>query len=391
MKVVLVDDEKLALLQLKKMLETEVGGIEVVAMYQNPRQAEKEVKLLRPDAVFMDISMPEIDGMQLGSKLQEQMPNVELVFVTAHDHYALEAFELNAVDYIVKPVQTERIVKTMARLRKRIAHSPHAVHHLEAEQGSPPLIIHSLNKLSFQVRGSGTQQVIKWRTSKAQELFAYLLHNRGKSIARETITELLWPDFESARAVQQLYTTIYHIRQALKANKLQMITITSEGFEGGYVLDLGQAVVDVDEWEKQRKQLGKLTAANLPSCRILLETYQGDYFSTFGYIWAEYERERIRKQWLQLAMQVAEAYAELKQAQEAEAMYAFIQRQIPEEEGSYFALMQLYAQQNRREEVKQQYRLLQAKLEQEFDVPISERIANWYKYWSKNEVKPSLL
>lgn len=380
MKVVLVDDERLALLQLKKFLEIEIGGTEVIGMFLNPVEAANEVRRMKPDVVFMDIQMPEIDGLQLGSKLQEQIANLELVFVTAHDQYALEAFELNAVDYIKKPIQLERISKTVTRLRKRLAQTRNITDNTQPGEEESRLIINSLQKLSFNLPGADKPILIKWRTSKAQELFAYLLHNRGKTVARETITELLWPNFESQRAVQQLYTTIYQIRQALKANGLQMI-ITSEGFEGGYTLDLGSAIVDVDEWEKQLKELGAPSVATLADYRRLLEAYQGSYLEAYGYIWAEYERERIRRQWVHIAMSIGELYAELQQEDDAMAVYALLQQLMPEEEEGYFALMKLYARQNKRDEVKQQYLLLETKLVQELDIPISIEIEDWYNQW----------
>src|SRR5699024_10415720 len=77
---------------------------------------EHKPHLLAADVLFLDIEMPNTNGLELAEKIIEVNPNIEIVFVTAYNEYAVQAFEVNALDYLLKPVKTERLAKTLARL-----------------------------------------------------------------------------------------------------------------------------------------------------------------------------------------------------------------------------------------------------------------------------------
>ena len=114
MRIVLVDDEYLSLTRLKTLLEeSKVGGIEIVGEYTDSLKVIEEIQSLQPSVVFLDIVMPDMDGLALGEKIQELLPDVEIVFTTGFDQYALDAFNLHAVDYLLKPVQITRLKKTL--------------------------------------------------------------------------------------------------------------------------------------------------------------------------------------------------------------------------------------------------------------------------------------
>jgi two-component system LytT family response regulator len=116
MRAVLVDDEAPAREELETLL-AETGEFTVVGACGNAVQAIRTLKATRPDVLFLDIQMPKVDGLKLLSMIDpEIMPCV--VFVTAYDEYAIQAFEQDAVDYLVKPVQPERLARAVARLKR---------------------------------------------------------------------------------------------------------------------------------------------------------------------------------------------------------------------------------------------------------------------------------
>lgn len=117
MRVILVDDETAGLNNLKRYLSRE-EDIEIIGMYQESPVAIQKVISDKPDAVFLDISMPEIDGLCSASEILSHDEEIKIIFVTAYDEYALKAFELNAIDYILKPIDPQRIKETVKRLRK---------------------------------------------------------------------------------------------------------------------------------------------------------------------------------------------------------------------------------------------------------------------------------
>ncbi|UUZ90115.1 response regulator [Paenibacillus sp. P25] len=124
MKVMLVDDERLALMQLDKMLKE--FGVDVLGSFMNPVEAVAEAGILQPDVVFLDIHMPELYGMEAAEAIQECCPSAEIVFITAYDEYAVKAFELNALDYLLKPLQRDRLERTIQRWRMRHTAEPAA-------------------------------------------------------------------------------------------------------------------------------------------------------------------------------------------------------------------------------------------------------------------------
>lgn len=159
--------------------------------------------------------MPEINGLQAAEMLQEACPNANIIFVTAYNHYAVEAFEINALDYILKPVRNDRLLKAVQRLEERLSLAPKLI--IAKEE----VTIRCLQSLRFE-RGGQSLNNLRWRTSKAQELFAFLLHNRNRFVSKDMLIELLWPDFNLKKASTHLYTTIYQVRQCLKQNEVDL-------------------------------------------------------------------------------------------------------------------------------------------------------------------------
>ncbi len=120
MRVLLVDDEPLALEGLKLRLER-IEGVEVAGCAGNGRAAIRAVGELRPDVMLLDIQMPGIDGLAVVRALMGRADMPLVVFVTAFDEHAVEAFRAHALDYLLKPVEEERLVEALHRARTRLA------------------------------------------------------------------------------------------------------------------------------------------------------------------------------------------------------------------------------------------------------------------------------
>lgn len=118
MKVLVVDDENLARKELRRLLG-DIEGVEIVGEAANGIQALEMVEKKRPDLVLLDIEMPGMNGLKMAEKMVEKGMRTEVLFVTAYDHYAIQAFEVNAVDYLLKPVVPERLFAAIERARER--------------------------------------------------------------------------------------------------------------------------------------------------------------------------------------------------------------------------------------------------------------------------------
>ncbi|MES2782903.1 MAG: LytTR family DNA-binding domain-containing protein [Pseudomonadota bacterium] len=118
-RTILVDDEKLAIQGLELRLQP-FEDIEIVATCHNGREAIRKIKTLKPDLVFLDIQMPGFDGFSVVQGVMDIDPPL-FVFVTAYSEHAIKAFEAQAIDYLMKPVEPERLADTMDRVRSRLS------------------------------------------------------------------------------------------------------------------------------------------------------------------------------------------------------------------------------------------------------------------------------
>ena len=124
-RALIVDDEQLALSRLSHLLE-QAGDVEVVAALDDPRDAVAEIQGLHPDLVLLDVEMPQLDGFDVVEALVRRSATEDAIppliaFVTAYPHFALEAFDTGAIDFICKPVRLPRLEKTLERTRRALA------------------------------------------------------------------------------------------------------------------------------------------------------------------------------------------------------------------------------------------------------------------------------
>jgi len=118
MKAILVDDEPDGIRTLKKMLESHCPNVQVAATCSNATTAKQELESIRPDVVFLDIQMPGKSGLDLLTEMPEK--DFEVIFVTAHNEYMLQALQYSAADYLLKPVDEDRLVEAVQRVETRI-------------------------------------------------------------------------------------------------------------------------------------------------------------------------------------------------------------------------------------------------------------------------------
>jgi two-component system, LytTR family, response regulator LytT len=145
---ILVDDEKLASEELAYQLR-EFPDIEIVATAANGLEAVKLIEDLEPDLVFLDVQMPGLDGMGVIRKLREKkIPLPHFVMATAYDQYAVEAFRWEALDYVLKPVEKERLAVAIDRARKSIAER------MKNAQPEPPPLKPSLQRTKLLIKSN---------------------------------------------------------------------------------------------------------------------------------------------------------------------------------------------------------------------------------------------
>src|SRR3954469_6839159 len=139
MRAILVDDEPDGIKTLSKLLELNCPEVEIAATCGNALFAKQKLEEMKPDLVFLDIRMPGMSGLDLLAELPEK--NFEVIFVTAHNEYLLQALQFSAVDYLMKPVDEDRLQEAVQRVEKRLKEKKNAAH--------TEILLHNINKAGY--------------------------------------------------------------------------------------------------------------------------------------------------------------------------------------------------------------------------------------------------
>ena len=377
MKIMLIDDEPLALVHLRQLLLSISSGVEIAASCTDVHEALAAAPTLRPDLIFIDIMMPEINGLDAAERLQGILPDTQIVFVTAHDDFAIRAFELNAIDYVLKPPEAERLRNTLARIRlpaasaapEAAAEAAPSAPEPESRQHSHRPVIRCFRRLQL------GESVLPWRTNKSRELFAYLLHRRKEIVRKDALIEIMWPEFDFKKAFTYLYTSTYNVRKMLYSLELD---VTLESTETGYFLDLRELEVDVDQWERALQSAPPLSVDTVEEHIQIFYMYQGDYLGEYDYLWAESERERLRTLWYQHALKLSSVLGSTNLLEPSINVNQRILEFFPYCEEAYWQLMKISESIGDLAAVHRAYKQLSEVLQIELGTQPSEAIRAWY-------------
>jgi len=180
----IADDEPLLREALTRHLALAWPELEVVAQVRNGREAVKQFEALKPDICFLDVHMPGLSGIEAARQIGSR---AHLVFITAYDHYAVEAFARGALDYLVKPVEAPRLADTVERLKNRLR-----------EAQPVPDVGALLDRLAAQVariQGGEAQRLLRWvRAQVGQSVRLIAVESIDYLRSDEKYTRVAWRD-----------------------------------------------------------------------------------------------------------------------------------------------------------------------------------------------------
>lgn len=283
LRTILVDDERIILDDLIELL-SDNEQIEVVGAYQNPLDALKQLEQTKPDCAFLDIEMTEMKGIELAERLITLKPEIEIIFVTAYNNYASQAYEVNALDYLLKPIHPERLKKSVGKLINKISVQPM----------NPSVGCKIRCFGAFEVFAG--DQPIKWGRSKSKEFLAYMLQYKGKWVTKYRLCEDLRPDDGPEQALTYLQMAVYTLRKNLKTAGCTQIEI--KYYDDRYALSVKDADWDIKCFEAayaDYKRTGSLEMA-----QKAVEIYRDEYLEGEDWIWADLQREAYICQYEQL-------------------------------------------------------------------------------------------
>jgi len=299
-RVIAVDDELPALRRVDKLLQA-FGEVEVSGLFDSPR-AFLEHALTVPDPidlVLLDMEMPGLHGLELARRLRSFRPETHIAFLTAYESYARDAFEVEALDYLLKPIAEADVARLLERYAKRADRS-------DSEEGGSE---RSLSVRSFGPFAVTTEkgETVRFRNSKGRELLAYLHHHGGKPVGKARILEELWPGGDAERTQVNLHSTVYQLRKDLEACGLQGVVEQAKTAGGSYSLRWPSGIDDdVAFYERELRQFKR--TSSLTSVLKAIRLYGDGYLSGSGYGWAAPRQAELEIGYAQLLEAMIGAY-----------------------------------------------------------------------------------
>ena len=204
MKIIMIDDEKLALSELSEILLEHYPDAEINC-FTDTASAIGFLKNNPCDVAFVDINMPDKTGLELAVELKDICGNINIIFVTGYSQYAVDAFSLNASGYILKPAQTESVLNALKNLRNPI------------RTKSAKLFVQCFG--NFEVLHNG--EILPFKRKKAKELLAVLVDRNGAGMTAKQICAILFPDdtddIKNAAYLRQLVLDLRNTLKTIRA------------------------------------------------------------------------------------------------------------------------------------------------------------------------------
>jgi two-component SAPR family response regulator len=294
-RAIVVDDEQPAVDNMVRMLK-ESDIVEVRGAFTDSKVALESLKNTLIDVVFIDIEMPDLNGMEMSKKILEIDENIAIVFTTAYRKYAVEAFRLDAMDYLMKPIDKKLLNETLNRVIQR----------KNIKVGSYSNRIYCFDKFKvINERGK-----VKFRTAKAEELFAFFIDKYGVEVSRNEIIDQIWSEFDGDKAIDNFNSNLYYMKKALLKNGFK---IEVERNKDKYKLNMNSLYCDYFEFISfisSEKSIKENTIIRLEEA---VNLYKGDYLKGNDYSWAERNRLYLKEKYINLVLKLSNIYNDLKE------------------------------------------------------------------------------
>ncbi|SCY37511.1 response regulator [Alkaliphilus peptidifermentans] len=357
-RAIVIDDEWYNLEEISDLIE-KTSFFYISGKYQNPILALEEVPLTEPQVAFIDIEIPEIDGITLAEKLLEINSSMIIVFITSYNQYAVQAFDLNAIDYILKPIKKERFYRMVEKIKNEIA--------FRAQFKLKTLKIKTFNHLNVTIG----DLPVRWERAKAEELFAYLLMHHGSYIHKERIIENLWPDHEPEKALQILQTAVCKIRNLFSQIK-NMVKLDYSGSRYCLVIESGEC-----DYLEARSALSNYKTNDkntFDAVENVSKLYGKGFLIEEGYIWSMEKDQEMREGFITALNEIINYYIEEGNSHKTKSALKQITRLQPFDENPNYMLIKMYIECGDNNAAFNHYHWLERVLKEEYDTVPSERI-----------------
>jgi two-component SAPR family response regulator len=344
-RVVAVDDEQPALRRVERLLRQR-DDVEVGGLFDSAKQfLESALTSPEPiDLAFLDMEMPGMHGLELARKLRAVRPEVQIAFLTAYEEYARDAFDVEALDYLLKPITDDDLARTLQRFGKRSGRTA------EAGGGSKPrLTVRSFGPFSVATERGET---VRFRNSKSRELLAYLHHFGGRPVGKAQILSDIWHGKDVERTQVTLHTTVYQLRKDLEACSLHGVIVQEKTAGGSYRLAWPCAVDDDVTAFEDALRLYRSTQSLTPVTRAI-QWYGDGFLAGSGYGWTAPRQAELELVYAELLEAMVGVYVGQKRYEIALGPMQKWAQLLPLDEGLHARTIALLLLLNREDEARE--------------------------------------
>lgn len=365
MKTVIIENDLASINHLEGTLD-DIGLTTIIGKYTSAQEAEPDILKLRPDLIILEPDLMPVDGLTLAKNIEKEISNIKIIFVTSATSYALGAFDLTQVDFIIKPLEQERITHAIKKL---------ATNYRNLRRGADELVccFKNLYYVEMHEEDYFKQIDLKWRTKSAKEIFAYLITHQTINVRKDVLIDLFWPDKDLKEAYHNLYTSIYLIRKTLEEAKSSIIINNHDNY---YNLDLKNVKLDFEFW---LEQIERFKFKDLSKLERVMSLYKGHFLQEESYLWAEYKTQKYRFIWLETMEYIIEQYEKENNLHRAIINALYLQKLEPFLDKTYYILMRLFAQVRDFNLVARQYKRLEEMLQTEYKTKPEKSLAYYLK------------
>lgn len=358
-KIIAVDDEPVSLGRFKH-ITCKVPRIELVATFTDPLEALEYVKNNTVDVAFLDIEMPKLNGLMLADRIGEADPYISIIFVTAFDQYALDAFKAHAIGYLLKPLDEREFKLQIDKLELNKAPRGDKENELPSNENSKKLIVSCLGQFNcYDV--ANENEPISFRTAKTAELFALLIHNYKAPITKYFILDSLFPDMDYEKSNKIFYVSCSYLRSAFaKYDIVDVLLRENDSYR------INTSIIDCDyiKFMSYYERLSDLTIDELETASNL---YGGEYLLGRNYEWAFETKPYIDTLYEKMQFRYVDLLTEAHRYEDAISTLERFLTNDPLRENTVGKLMSLLVENKQKDKAVAIYKTYETKLKEQLD------------------------
>lgn len=371
-RVIAVDDELISLKRFEHIIQKE-SRLELIQTFSDPLSVPEFISNNPVDIVFLDIEMPEMNGLELAEKILEIDPYTNIIFLTAFDQYALDAFQAHAIGYLLKPLDIKSLSGQINILEKKYSPRENIVKKENVTASSvKPLTVRCLGQFNC-FPTDNENEPISFRTAKTAELFALLIHHYKTPISKYSILDNLFPDMDYEKSNKLFYVSCSYLRSTMSKAGINDVFIREND-----TYRINTAIVDCDYFTLMDNE-GNILSDKIELLQKLGDLCNGEYFMGKSYEWVFETRAYVETLSKRIFTNLANAY--LKRQDTERAIQTLEKCMIidPCNESVMYSLINVYMETNQLSKARASFQTFRTKLMDQLGVEPSKNIVDLIK------------